>query len=209
MHAAPGHAAAGPFAAILPPVVAAETVDARPAEIALDVQELAEPAVREHARDLLQRRLEAPIVTDRERHLVPGAGFDRRGRILERETERLLGEYMLARARGGDDLLRVHGMRRRQHDRVDRGIGQHRLVARLHRNAMLAAEFLGACRRARGAGDELDDVALTLHMVHEVLTPAARADDRGTYHAGLAGMNFRSLFCVHVAPGGLGWASKL
>ena len=118
------------------------------------------------------------------------------------EAERLLGEHMLAGARGGDDLLRVHGVRRRQHHRIDRRIGQHGLEARLHGNAVLAAEFLGAGRRAGGAGDEPDHVALALHAVHEVLAPVAHADDRGAHRAGLARMDFRSLLFVHVAPAG-------
>ena len=117
--------------------------------------------------------------------------------MLGREAERLLGEDMLARARGGDDLLRVHGVRRGQHHRIDRRIGQHGLEARLQGNAVLAAEFLGAARRARGAGDELDQVALALHAVHQVLAPAAHADDRGAHRGGLARMDCRSLLLVH------------
>src|SRR5204862_636942 len=54
VHAAPGHAAGGPFLAALAPVPALEAVHAGAAEIALDVQELPEPpAVAEHAPHLL------------------------------------------------------------------------------------------------------------------------------------------------------------
>ena len=134
---------AGRFVAILPPVVAAEAVGAGAAEIAFDMQQLAEPAVGEHAGDLLQRGLEAPVVADGERHLVLGAGLHRSRRLRGRQAQRLLGEDMLARARGGDDLLRMHGVRRGQHHRIDRRVGQHGLEARLHGNAMPAAEFLG------------------------------------------------------------------
>ena len=184
--------------AVLPPVIAAEAVGAGPAEIAFDMQQLAEPAVGEHAGDLLQRRLKAPIVADGERNLVLGTGLHRGRRLRGRQSQRLLGEDMLARARGGDDLLRMHGVWRGQYHRIDRRVGQHRLEARLDGNAMAAAEFLGACRRAGGAGDEPDQVAPALHAFDEVLAPIPHPDDCRAHCGGHTGIDCRSLPLVHV-----------
>ena len=105
---------------------------------------------------------------------------------------------MLARARGGDDLLRMHGVRRRQHHRIDRGVRQHGLEARLDGNAMAAAEFLGTARRAGGAGDELDQVALAVHAFDKVLAPTPHPDDGRTHGGGPARIDCRTLPLVHV-----------
>src|SRR5262245_14783155 len=87
MDAASGHSPGRYFLTVLPPVLAAEPIGTRPAEISLDVEKLAEGTVREHAADLLQRRLEAPVVADGKRHLVVGAGLNRRGGVRERQAE--------------------------------------------------------------------------------------------------------------------------
>src|SRR5437867_384765 len=74
VHAAPGHSACRSFLAALAPVLALETVHAGTAEIPLHMQEFPEPPVAEHALYFLERWLAAPVVADRERHLVFGAG---------------------------------------------------------------------------------------------------------------------------------------
>src|SRR5712671_4978108 len=95
MHAPPSHTAGGSFLAALAPVFALEAVNARAAEIALDMQELPEPPVAEHPLYFLQRGLKAPVVADRERHLVFGAGAYRGFRVPQSERERFLGEDVL------------------------------------------------------------------------------------------------------------------
>ena len=128
VHAAAGHAAGRAFLAALAPVVAAEAVGAGSAEIAFDVQQLAEAAVVEHAADFLQRRLKAPVVADGERHLAVGAGAHRGLRAPRGQGERLFGEDVLAGLGGGDDLrgMRVCGVASTMASIF--GIGEHFLV---------------------------------------------------------------------------------
>src|SRR5258706_1434 len=78
----PRHPAGGIFMGALAPGFALEAVRARPAEIPLHVQEFSKPpVVREHSLYFLHRGLKAPVVADRERHLVFGAGARRRFRV--------------------------------------------------------------------------------------------------------------------------------
>ncbi len=140
------------------------------------------PPVDQHALYFFERRLKAPVVADRERHLVFGAGAHRGFCVAQGKRERLFGEDVLARFCRGDDLPGVQGMGRRQHDRVDRGVGQQFFVVLVKRKAVLAGEALGFFRGARRAGDETDRVALSLHARDQVLSPSAEADDRRADH---------------------------
>ena len=146
------------------------------------MQELAEPAVVEHALRLLQRRLEAPVVADGERDLLLRAGRHRLRGALRVDAERLLDEDMFAGLCRGDDLLAVKRMRRRQHHRIDLAVGEHLFVALHQADALLLAVELRRRRRARRAGDEADQLALALHRLDQIASPGADADDRCADH---------------------------
>src|SRR5690242_9326325 len=107
MHAAPRHAAGRHFLAVLAPMLAREAIRARAAEVALDVQQLAERSSMEELPHLVQRGLEAPVVAHRQCHPVLGTGAHRFLGFARLEAEWLFYEHMLAGARGGDDLFGV------------------------------------------------------------------------------------------------------
>src|SRR5262249_41078595 len=128
-----------------------------------------------------QRRLESPVVADRERRLALRARRDRAGRLLVRQAERLLDEDVLAGLRGGDDLLAVPRMRSGKNDGVDVA-AEEVLVAPEKRDAVLLAEVFGACGGASRARDETDALA-AFDRPYEVLPPVADPDDPRAQHA--------------------------
>ena len=70
------------------------------------------------------------MVADRDGDARPRAGIEHRLRIRFRKRERLFAKHVLARAGRRFHLRAMPGVRRRQHDGLDRGIGQHLLVGR-------------------------------------------------------------------------------
>ncbi|MNC84456.1 hypothetical protein D3C83_00110 [compost metagenome] len=84
---------------------------------------------------------------------------------------------MLARLGGGDDLLRVTGMRRGEHHGVHFRVGEHFLVRIGERDSLFARIGFGLRGIADHARDEADLAALALRAVDEILSPAAQADD--------------------------------
>lgn len=162
------------------------TVHARAVEGALDVQEPPEPALLQHAADLLERRLVAPVESHREHASGLGARAHRSLRARLRQRERLLREDVLAGARRRDDLLGMLGVRRRQDDRVDAGIGERRSVVTGEGQAVPGRERAGLVGGARDAGREADPVGLALRAFDQVLAPAAEADDGGSDHSGFS-----------------------
>src|SRR5690606_11071217 len=72
----------------------------------------------------------AAVVAEPERDARTLDGRDGLVGFRLRQRERLLAEHVLAAARGGDDLLRVQRVRRREDDRVDAGIFDHFFEAR-------------------------------------------------------------------------------
>ena len=112
----------------------------------------AEPAIPETVSYLGHRRKEAPAVADRQHHAGLARCRDRGLRAAAVERDRLLDVDVLARGRRRQHLLLVLAMGRRQHDRVDIGIGEDLLVAVGERHALVAAELFR--RRARaGVGE--------------------------------------------------------
>src|SRR4051812_16286330 len=151
---APGHAAGGHLVAVLAPVLAAKAVRARPAEIAFDMEQLSEPAVLEHALDFAQRRLEAPVVADGERHIALGAFGGRALAFGARQAERLLHEHVLAGPGRGADLLGVRRMRRGENHGVDAFFLEKSFVRIGEPDAVAGAKVRGPGRRPRGARRE-------------------------------------------------------
>ena len=124
MHAAPGHAAAGAFCAILPPVIFAYAIDAGAVEIAFHVQQLAQASVAQRALHFHQRGLEAPVVADGERDVCIDARLQRRFGAGSGQREWFFGKHRLARFGASDDLLGVCGVRCGENNRFHFRIGQ-------------------------------------------------------------------------------------
>src|ERR1035437_10075809 len=105
---------AGP-SSTLAPVIAAETIHARSAEIAFNMQQLPQASVLQHFLDFLQRRLKTPVEADRERQLALGTGAPRRLGAFPGQCEWLFGEHVLACRGRGDDLFGMKRMRGWKH----------------------------------------------------------------------------------------------
>jgi hypothetical protein len=118
------------------------------------------------------------------RQLNPTASTRRRRgvRAGRRQREGLLGEDVLAGARGGDDLLGVLRVRRGEDDRVDARIGERSRVVPDEGDAVGLRERARLRPRAHDARREADLVALALRALDEVLAPAAQPDDGGPDH---------------------------
>src|SRR5262249_5769775 len=89
----------------------------------------------------------------------------------------------LAGASGGDHLLRMLRVRRREHDRVDLRIRERRRVAVDQRDAVALGEGARLLLRSGHAGREAKLLALALDTLDEVLAPAAEADDCRADHS--------------------------
>jgi hypothetical protein len=182
MHAASGESAGGAFIAQPPPVTGGVAVHARAAEVAFEMQQLAQAAILQHALDLVQRRLEAPVVTDRERHLVLQTRAHGGTGALHGEREGLLGKYVLAGARRGDDLPCVLRVGCREQHGVDLRIREHAFERAVEGKAFLRGIGRGFLRRAGDARDDADLLALAVHGSDEVASPVAESGDRCSYH---------------------------
>jgi hypothetical protein len=146
------------------------------------VQQLAQPPVGQHALDLLQRRLEAPVEADRERHFMLRAHVDDRIAVLFVQREGFLRKDVLAGLRRGADDFDALRVRRRDDDCVDLRIGEHLLIRIVEGKTLLLRVVRRFRHRARRAGDDADPVALALNAVDEILSPAAEADDSCVDH---------------------------
>ena len=147
------------------------------------MQNGAELAAADHVAQLDHFPMEAAVVADRERHAGFAHGRDRVFGFALGERERLLAIDVLLGGSRRHHLRCVHGMRRRQHHRVDAGVMQHVVVARRQVQAFLLGEGFDlrgdGTRRAR---HELNDVAV-LGRFHQRLAPPAKTDDTRFDHA--------------------------
>jgi len=92
----------------------------------LKVKDSTEFAPLDQSQQLAHRRKEAFVGADAQHRAGSTAGFDRAHRLVLRQGQRLLTEDRLSCVCDGDDLLTMQRMRRRQHDRVNGPIGEHR-----------------------------------------------------------------------------------
>ena len=138
---------------------------------------------RIRSRSLGHLGVEAPVVAEPERDPGLLGGRDGLFGVLPGQRERLLAEDVLARARGGDHLLGVQGVRCRQDDGVDRRVGEQRLVAVDQVETLRLGErvrLLGA--GAGRGGREADQAALPLDGLDQRLAPPAQPDNPGVDH---------------------------
>src|SRR5262249_48096452 len=96
--------------------------------------------------------------------------------------ERLLDEDMLACRRGAQNLVLVEGMRRRDHDGVDRPVTKDAAVPCGKGEAVLAAECDVWFTRGGVCCDESHLLRPPLDCVNQGTTPASKSKDRGTDH---------------------------
>ena len=92
---------------------------------------------------------------------------------------------MLAGGGGALDLRPVLAVRRREHDRVDFGIGEDRVETVGEFEPVLGAERLGIGAGAVVPRRETEFVALALHRADEGPPPPSYSDHRRTDHAPL------------------------
>ena len=97
------------------------------------------------------------------------------------EREGLFAVDMLGRAGRRDHLGGMGGMRRRQHHRLDGGIGQH-LLERAQLDFTVGDEILDRVGLERDAAREFERRAEIACRLHQGLAPPAEADDRGVEH---------------------------
>src|SRR5207302_1653092 len=105
-----------------------------------------------HAHQLLDRRLEALLVPDRERHTVSIAAFHRPENVRTRQRERFFAEHVLLRARGAHDLVGVQRVRRAKHYALHSAVLE--CVVEVFREWDLF--LLRKCRSGRIGVDRLD-----------------------------------------------------
>ena len=91
-----------------------------------------------------QRGPEAAIMPDGEYEAGGVAGGEHGLRVVAAERQRLLAKHLLAGSGGGDHLVLVQGMRRREQDRVDVRVLEHGGEIVGERYHALAAEIAGA-----------------------------------------------------------------
>src|SRR5229473_5781858 len=101
------------------PVVGGQREELVLHEVGLDLQQRPQLAAFRHAHQLLDRRLEALLVPDRERDLASIASFHRAQNIGARKRKRLFAEHVLLRARRAHDLLGMQRVRRAEHYALD------------------------------------------------------------------------------------------
>ena len=89
-----------------------------------DVQNSAERAAFDLFAQPRHFGMKAPVVAEAERDAGLAHGCDRAFGFLFGQRERLFAEHVFLRRRRRDHLRGMHGMRRRQHHRVDRRIGE-------------------------------------------------------------------------------------
>ena len=143
--------------------------------VAVDVAKLAE-LTRVH--DLLQREHARVVLEQVPDHQQPprlGGGRNRQLRVGDRLRKRLLDEAVLARLEhpGGERRVRRH--RRREHDRVERGVAQQLIeVAGEARRGKLAGEALASLRVGVAAPGQLA-LGKRGEVAREVRPPVAEA----------------------------------
>ena len=180
MDAERGHSPGRAFRGVGPPGLCRPPQIGR--EIAFQMQDLAQPAFVQDRpqRDEIGR--EPPVVADGEGHprLVDGAD----GGVCVRggEGQRLFAEDVLARLGRRHDLGAVNRMRRRQHDGVDGGIGQHRIVIGSQRQPLGRGVILDLRWRARDGTRKPDGVGPFAERIDQRLAPATEADNGRVYH---------------------------
>ena len=162
-----------------PPVVGRDELPGRGGVRADHRHHLAELAAGEALADFDHGRMKAPVEADRQHDAGAPGGGDRGLGARPVERQRLLDMDVLAGDGRGHHLLGVPAVRRRQHHRVDIGIGQRVLEAVEQRDVFLAAIVLGIGPRPRIGRGEFDGVGLAMHRVDQRAAPASQPDDGG------------------------------
>ena len=141
------------------------------------MEDRAEVACLQHRLQRAGGAVPAPVLPDCEHHACLSTGIHGRLRARTGQREGLLAEDMLAGRRRRDHLLGMDRVRRGQDDRIDRVIGEHRLVGLVLGGAVLfeakAARFYF---RPGEAGHNADCIGFSLCGVRKLVGPPAHPD---------------------------------
>ena len=116
-----------------------DLAEAVAADVGLGVDELAEPAGIDLLPDPAEVALAPALIAERQHHAGLAAGLRDGAAVGDGVGDRLVEEDVLAGGSGGAGGGQMHIVRRRVDDRLDLGIGQHRLVALCRAASYLAA----------------------------------------------------------------------
>src|SRR3984893_5073464 len=148
----------------------------------LDMEDLAEFAAFDQSHQLVHGRKKPLTGTDPEHDLGRAAGLDGARRFGLFQGQRLFAKDRLSRRRDGDDLLAMQRMRRRQHDRLNVAISEHRLDPANEFEPMLCRKVAMLVRIAADRARKTQPFAVALDRLDEGLAPPAETDDRGIDH---------------------------
>jgi hypothetical protein len=146
------------------------------------VEDFAELAVLDQPQKLAQRREEPFVGADSQHHPSLSAGIDRAHRVGLVQGQRLLAEDRLSCLCDGNDLVTVQRMRRRDRDRVDAAVGDHRGGLGDELKSVLGRKVAVRFGIAADRASEVEPIASALNRLDEGSAPAAEADDRGVDH---------------------------
>jgi hypothetical protein len=147
-----------------------------------EVDDFAELAALDQSDEFAKRREEALIGPDPEHDPSRAASLDRPLGLGLLQRQRLLAEHRRPGRGNRHNLLTVQRVGRRQHDRVDSGVSEHRLERAGKLEPMLgriAAKFFGIAAERVSKPQRL---ALALNRFDEPSAPPAETDDRRVDH---------------------------
>ena len=180
--AAAAHAPGRALRRIGPPHAFAVAEASGAGGVAFQVKDGPEGAVVDQALHLVERRQEPAVMTGGEHNVRLLSRLHRLDRTFAGDRHRLVDEDVLLGLGRKQDLLGMDGMRGRQNDGVDLGVGQGRLVVGVEREAVVRGEGRGMPGRAGDTAHETDLVAFPLDRVHQGLPPAPQPYDRAPDH---------------------------
>jgi hypothetical protein len=148
----------------------------------LEVKDSAELAVLDQPQKLAQRRKEPFVGADPQHHPSLSAGIDRAHRVGLVQGQRLLAEDRLSCLCDSNDLVSVQRMRRRDHDRVDAAVGDHRGGLGDELESVLGRKVAVRFGVAADRAGKVQPIASALNRLDKGLAPPAETDDRGVDH---------------------------
>ena len=182
MHAGRGHRPGRRLLRIGTPIIGGHCEPGRRCLRALAVSDDAETPVRDARLQLDHRGMKPSRIGEGQHHPGPRDGVERRLGALHVERERLFHEDVLAGRGSPFDLCAMLAVRRREHDRIDGGVGEDLVEIVLQRDAVLGAERLGRGAGAGAPSREAERAALSLYGIDQRSAPAAEADNGGADH---------------------------
>ena len=156
---------------------------ARSAEkIAFDLDHPAELAGTDHPLEFRRIGIEPPVVANRDLQAVRRQGLQCLGGFGCAQAERFLTVNMLAGVSRRQDLLKVHGVGRGQHHRIDIVVRQQIVKGFIQTQTGFPGVIHRPGQSPGGAGDEANHVTATRDGLDQCPPPAAHAHDPRVDH---------------------------